>query len=180
MAILSDYQEDEEETKLKPNSNPSSSSSSKTLSFNATFDPRNPIGIVERMFDFLVKETDFMVEDTAEKEIMAVVKSAKDKIRKKIAGEREREASLRGNENKRLKEEKKPEVKEENKVEVKKEMKTEVNKEIKPEVKDEPMEVEKEEESGARGINLFRLLFISFLCLLITVKGISCGEYRKA
>ncbi|KAJ9139753.1 hypothetical protein P3X46_030457 [Hevea brasiliensis] len=143
MAIISDYQEDENETKPRSNSNPSSSSSSKTLSFNATFDPRNPIGIVERLFDFLVKETDFMAEDTVEKQIAAVVKAAKDKAKKKMAGEREREAALEGNESKRLKEEKKPDVKEEKKVEVKME--------IKAKAKEVPMEIEKEEESGARG-----------------------------
>ncbi|KAG8653031.1 protein BOBBER 1 [Manihot esculenta] len=151
MAIISDYQDDEKETKPKPKSNPSSSSSSsKTLSFNATFDPRNPIGIVERLFDFLVNETDFMAEDTAEREIVAVVKAAKDKVKKKMAEEREREAALKGTENKRLKEEKKPEVKaEEKKPVIKEEKKFDLNKEVKARVKEEPIEVEKEEESGA-------------------------------
>ncbi|OAY48462.1 protein BOBBER 1 [Manihot esculenta] len=169
MAIISDYQDDENETKPKPKSNPSSSSSSsssKTLSFNATFDPRTPIGIVERLFDFLVNETDFMAEDTAEREIVAVVKAAKDKVKKKMAEEREREAALKGTESKRLKEEKKrevkaeekkPEIKEEKKPVIKEEKKFELNKEVKATVKEEPIEVEKEEpievekeeESGA-------------------------------
>ncbi|KAJ9164537.1 hypothetical protein P3X46_024102 [Hevea brasiliensis] len=138
MAIISEYQEDGKETNPKPN--PSSSSSSKTLSFNATFDPRNPIGIVERLFDFLVNETEFMAEDTAEKQIVAVVMAAKNKVKKKMAEEREREAALTGNESKTLKEENKAEVKEEKKVELEKEIKTKV--------KEEPMEIE--EESGGR------------------------------
>ncbi|KAJ9164302.1 hypothetical protein P3X46_023898 [Hevea brasiliensis] len=138
MAIISEYQEDGKETNPKPN--PSSSSSSKTLSFNATFDPRNPIGIVERLFDFLVNETEFMAEDTAEKQIVAVVMAAKNKVKKKMAEEREREAALTGNESKTLKEENKAEVKEEKKVELEKEIKTKV--------KEEPMEIE--EESGCR------------------------------
>ncbi|XP_050225247.1 protein BOBBER 1 [Mercurialis annua] len=123
MAIISDYQE--EQQPKKPAAASSSSSSSKTLPFNATFDPRNPIGIVEKLFDFLAKETEFMDEDTAEKQIVAAVKAAKDKgKRKKAEEEKERVADL-----KRVKEEKKVEVKEEKK-----------------EVKPEPMEVEKKAE----------------------------------
>ncbi|KDP22144.1 hypothetical protein JCGZ_25975 [Jatropha curcas] len=130
MAIISDFQEDEHESKPAA----SSSSSPKTLPFNATFDPSNPIGIVEKLFDFLVKETDFMAQDTAEKQIVAVVKAAKDKVKKKMAEEREREAAAKQKESKRLKEEEK---------------KVEVKKEVKTEVKEEPMEVDKE-ESGTR------------------------------
>lgn len=139
MAIISDYQEDEHETKPAT----SSSSSSKTLSFNATFDPANPIGIVETLFDFLVKETDFMAKDTAEKEIVAVVKAAKDKIKSIQAEAREREAATKGEESKRLKEEDK-------KVEVKKEVKTDVEEKakVKAEVKEEPMDIDKKEGNG--------------------------------
>ncbi|KAF2287435.1 hypothetical protein GH714_039891 [Hevea brasiliensis] len=159
MAIISEYQEDGKETNPKPN--PSSSSSSKTLSFNATFDPRNPIGIVERLFDFLVNETEFMAEDTAEKQIVAVVMAAKNKVKKKMAEEREREAALTGNESKTLKEENKAEVKEEKKVELEKEIKTKV--------KEEPMEIE--EESGQSGKNVEKFALLCDYCLYFPNKG---------
>ncbi|EEF48949.1 nuclear movement protein nudc, putative [Ricinus communis] len=135
MAIISDYQEEERE--MKPAASPSSSSS-KTLPFNATFDPKNPIGIVEKVFEFLLTESDFMARDSAEKEIVAVVKAAKEKSKRKTAeAERDKAAAL-----KKVKEEVKAEVKQEKK-EVKQER----------EVKQEPTEIEKE-ETGPRGINI--------------------------
>jgi hypothetical protein len=84
MAIISDYEEDQTDTK------PSSSSSRtppKTSTFTATFDPQNPIRIVEGVLDFLGKESDFLEKETAEKEIFAVVKKAVDEAKRKKAAE---------------------------------------------------------------------------------------------
>ncbi|XP_011006348.1 PREDICTED: protein BOBBER 1-like isoform X1 [Populus euphratica] len=84
MAIISDYEEDKTDTK------PSSSSSDappKTSTFTATFDPQNPIRIVEGVLDFLGKESDFLEKETAEKEILAVVKKAVEEAKRKKAAE---------------------------------------------------------------------------------------------
>ncbi|XP_065867968.1 protein BOBBER 1-like [Euphorbia lathyris] len=123
MAIISDFEEERNETES------ATSSVSKTLPFTATFDSSNPIGIVKTLLDFLANESDFLEKENAEKEIVAVVKAAKDKVQRKKAEEKEKEAALR---KAKLKEEQK-------KVEVK---------EKKVESKDEPVEVEKK-ESGA-------------------------------
>ncbi|XP_065864710.1 uncharacterized protein [Euphorbia lathyris] len=70
-------------------------SASKTLSFNATFDYSNPIGIVETLFDFLANESDFLDKDNADGEIAAVGNAARHKVKRKKAEEKEREAALR-------------------------------------------------------------------------------------
>ncbi|KAG6745569.1 hypothetical protein POTOM_050067 [Populus tomentosa] len=86
MAIISDYEEDQTDTK------PSSSSHAppKTSTFTATFDPQNPIRIVEGVLDFLGKESDFLEKETAEKEIFAVVKKAIEEAKRKKAAEEEK------------------------------------------------------------------------------------------
>ncbi|KAG6746630.1 hypothetical protein POTOM_048992 [Populus tomentosa] len=68
MAIISDYEEDQTETKQPPSS---SHAPPKTSTFTATFDPQNPIRIVEGVLDFLGKESVFLEKETAEKEIFA-------------------------------------------------------------------------------------------------------------
>ncbi|KAJ4848394.1 transcriptional coactivator [Turnera subulata] len=121
MAIISDYQEEPNDTK------PSSSSTAppaKASTFTAPFDPSNPIGLVKELVDFLGKESDFLEKETAEKEIAAVVKeAAAEKKRKKKAEER-REAAEKAERTKRAKEEKaakEAEKKTENKEEKKEE-----------------------------------------------------------
>ncbi|CAI0471488.1 unnamed protein product [Linum tenue] len=87
--------------------------------FTATFDPSNPLGIVEKLFDFLAAESDYLLKDVAEKEIAAVAKAAKEKRkRKEEVAEREKAAAAKAaKSNNRLKEEekerKKPEKEEE-------------------------------------------------------------------
>ncbi|CAN1751128.1 Protein BOBBER 2 [Linum perenne] len=112
MALISEYEEED--------------SGPKTTTFTAPFDPSNPLGIVEKLFDFMAAESDFLSKDAAEKEIAAVVRAAKEKRSKKLKREKEaaeKEAAAKV-EAKRLKEEEK-----------------------KPVVK----EAEKKEESGVRG-----------------------------
>ncbi|KAJ8771323.1 hypothetical protein K2173_026500 [Erythroxylum novogranatense] len=79
MGIISDYPVDEMEK--KPGS---SSLSSSTASFSARLDPANPTGIVERLMEFLAKESDFLSKETAEKEIVAVVEKAVKKRKAEI------------------------------------------------------------------------------------------------
>ncbi|KAH8487625.1 hypothetical protein H0E87_026274 [Populus deltoides] len=85
MAIISDYEEDQTDT--KPSSSSSSRTPPKTATFTATFDPQNPIRIVEGVLDFLGKESDFLEKETAEKEIFAVVKKAVEEAKRKKAAE---------------------------------------------------------------------------------------------
>ncbi|XVE64387.1 hypothetical protein DITRI_Ditri07aG0096800 [Diplodiscus trichospermus] len=119
MAIISDFQEEE----AKPST--SSSPPPKPVPFNASLDPSNPVGFLEKVFDFLAEESDFLGKENADKEISTVVRVAQEKSKKKV----EKVAP---------------------KVEIKKE-----ETEIKKEVKSEPMEVDKkddkkEEETSSR------------------------------
>ncbi|KAJ4911402.1 Protein BOBBER 1 [Raphanus sativus] len=71
MAIISEV---EEET--------SSSSRPSILPFRATFDSSNPLGFLEKVFDFLSQQSDFLKKPSAEAEISAVVRAAKEKLTK--------------------------------------------------------------------------------------------------
>ncbi|KAH9779902.1 hypothetical protein WN944_014636 [Citrus x changshan-huyou] len=83
MAIISDFQEDENKPDPKKNPSASASSSSpssaKTSSFSATLDPSNPLGFLEKAFEFVAKESDFLTKDAAEKQIVAAMRAAKEK-----------------------------------------------------------------------------------------------------
>ncbi|WZY75908.1 protein BOBBER 1 [Brassica rapa] len=70
MAIISEV---EEET---------SSSQPSTLPFRATFDSSNPLGFLEKVFDFLSQQSDFLSKPSAEAEIAAAVRAAKEKSTK--------------------------------------------------------------------------------------------------
>ncbi|CAI0449941.1 unnamed protein product [Linum tenue] len=102
MALISEYEE--EESPAQPST------------FTAPFDPSNPLGIVEKLFDFLAAECDYLSKDAAEKEIAAAAKAAKEKRRRKEEAVAEREkadAAKASLSNKRLKEEVKEEKKKE-------------------------------------------------------------------
>ncbi|KAB2014057.1 hypothetical protein ES319_D09G199500v1 [Gossypium barbadense] len=120
MAIISEFQEEE--------ARPSASSSPKAVPFNASLDPSDPVGFLEKVFDFLAKETDFLEKENFDKEIAVVVRVAKEKRKQKV----EEVAP-------------KVEIKEE---EVKKE------KEIKEEVNREAMEVDKNEDQSSSGLKV--------------------------
>ncbi|KAG8484216.1 hypothetical protein CXB51_023779 [Gossypium anomalum] len=120
MAIISEFQEEE--------ARPSASSSPKAVPFNASLDPSDPVGFLEKVFDFLAKETDFLGKENFDKEIAAVLRVAKEKHKQKV-------------------EEVAPKV-EIKKEEVKKE------KEIKEEVKREAMEVDKNEDQSSSGLKV--------------------------
>ncbi|KAJ0251530.1 Protein BOBBER 2 [Hirschfeldia incana] len=63
MAIISEMQEE-----TRP-----------SVPFNASLDPSNPLGFLEKALDFIGKESDFLLKDSAEKEIAAAVTVAKKK-----------------------------------------------------------------------------------------------------
>ncbi|CAH8275111.1 unnamed protein product [Arabidopsis lyrata] len=49
--------------------------------FSASFDPSNPIGFLEKVLDVIGKESNFLRKETAEKEIVAAVRAAKERLR---------------------------------------------------------------------------------------------------
>ncbi|KAF8114856.1 hypothetical protein N665_0033s0046 [Sinapis alba] len=69
MAIISEVEEE-------------SSSRPSMLPFRATFDSSNPLGFLQKVFDFLGEQSDFLKKPSAEEEISAAVRAAKDKLRK--------------------------------------------------------------------------------------------------
>ena len=72
-----------------------------SLPFNASFDPSNPLGLLEKVLDFIGKESDFLLKDAAEKEIATAVTAAKKRLRE---AKKEQKESLKPLE-KKLKEE---------------------------------------------------------------------------
>lgn len=180
MAIISDYEEKEEIPKpKKPSSSsaPSSSSSAKPSQFNANFDPSNPLGFLEKVFDFLANETDFLSRDRVEKDIETVVRRAVEKRKKQ-----EESLELKGKAEKRIKEEARS-VKQEVKA-VKEEPTTVPSPpEEKVGVKlEEHKEGEKKEENGPRGEHsssstcLFFIFPICYLCWIGFIDIVTSGR----
>ena len=135
MAIISDYEEDQTDTKPLPSS---SRTPPKTSTFTATFDPQNPMRIVEGVLDFLGKESDFLEKETAEKEIFAVVKKAVEEAKRKKAAE---EAKVKAAEEAKVKAAEEAEVKAQSK-------RLKVEKEKEKEKKEKMDENENKEESA--------------------------------
>ncbi|KAK8599903.1 hypothetical protein V6N13_060290 [Hibiscus sabdariffa] len=121
MAIISEFQEEE----AKPSTS-SSPSPPKAVPFNAILEPSDPVGFLDKVFDFLAKESDFIRKENVDKEVAAIVRAAKERSKKV--------------------EEVVP------KVEIKEDVKKE--KEIKEEVKREPMKVDKKEEDSSSGLKV--------------------------
>ncbi|CAG7909883.1 unnamed protein product [Brassica rapa] len=69
MAIISEVEEE-------------SSSRPSMLPFRATFDSSNPLGFLHKVFDFLGEQSDYLKKPSAEEEIAAVVRAAKEKLNK--------------------------------------------------------------------------------------------------
>ncbi|KAL7106925.1 hypothetical protein ACP275_06G022500 [Erythranthe tilingii] len=70
MAILSDY---EEQYQKKPSPSPSKT-------FNGSFDPSNPLGFLEKVFEFVAKESDLFKSDSLVNDVTAVLRMVKDKV----------------------------------------------------------------------------------------------------
>uniref|UniRef100_A0A7N2MHF1 CS domain-containing protein n=1 Tax=Quercus lobata TaxID=97700 RepID=A0A7N2MHF1_QUELO len=113
MAIISDFEEEQKETKPSTSTPSATTTKKKTVSFSASLDPSSPLGFVEKVLDFLGEESDFLERDTAEKEIAAAVKAAKEKRKKRKAAEVAAAAAAAAEEDKKKK---KAVVKEEPKV----------------------------------------------------------------
>ncbi|KAL2542220.1 Protein BOBBER 2 [Abeliophyllum distichum] len=136
MAILSEYEEDDQK---KP-----TTSSVKKAQFSAELDPSDPIGFLERVFEFVARESDLFKSDSLVKDVNAVVRMVKDKVE---AEEKKRTKELKAKENGKA--EKK--VKEEPPVAAavkKDEVKATVEKEVK-----EESETKEEEKKGTRAPN---------------------------
>lgn len=69
MAIISEVEEE-------------SSSRPSMLPFRATFDSSDPLGFLQKVFDFLGEQSDYLKKPSAEEEIAAVVRAAKEKLNK--------------------------------------------------------------------------------------------------
>ncbi|KAJ4875686.1 Protein BOBBER 1 [Raphanus sativus] len=69
MAIISEVEEE-------------SSSRPSMLPFRATFDSSNPLGFLQKVFDFLGEQSDYLKKPSAEEEIAAAVRAAKEKADK--------------------------------------------------------------------------------------------------
>lgn len=102
MAIISECQEDEQnETQTKASASPSSSA--QASSFSASFDPSDPLGFLDKVFDFIAQESDFLGKETSEKDITSVVRAAKERKKKReeqIASEKKAKAEKRPKEEK--------------------------------------------------------------------------------
>lgn len=69
MAIISEV---EDESSTRP----------RILPFRATLDSSNPSSFLEKVFDFLAEQSDFLKKPSAEEEISAAVRAAKEKLGK--------------------------------------------------------------------------------------------------
>ncbi|TKY74098.1 BOBBER 1 [Spatholobus suberectus] len=91
MAIISDFNEEEQ----KPAHSSPSQSESSSSSFTASFDRSNPVAFLERVFEFIAEESDFLATETAEKEIASLVRAAGKKKREQLKASEEREKAER-------------------------------------------------------------------------------------
>lgn len=64
MAIISEMQEEK-----RP-----------SVPFEASLDPSNPLGFLEKAFDFIGKESDLLLKESAEKDIATAVTAAKKRL----------------------------------------------------------------------------------------------------
>ncbi|KAL3819935.1 hypothetical protein ACJIZ3_005840 [Penstemon smallii] len=101
MAILSDYEEEEQKK-------PTSSASSLKKQFKAAFDPSNPLGFLEQVFDFVAKESDLFKSDSLMNDVNAVVRMVKDKVQAEEKKRKEVKFEGNGKVEKKIKEEAPP------------------------------------------------------------------------
>lgn len=85
MAIISDFQEEEQTTKQSPSS---SQPKPKSIPFTSTFDPSNPAAFLEKVFDFIANESDFFEKESAEKVILNGARAVRVKKAKAVAAEK--------------------------------------------------------------------------------------------
>ncbi|KAK1584387.1 hypothetical protein Q3G72_032529 [Acer saccharum] len=109
MAIISDFQEDEKP--VSDSSASSSSSSPKTTTYSAKFDPTNPLGFLEKVFEFMSKECDFLAMDSSEQHIATVLRAVRERSKKRKAAEEEEDAKAKSLKKKAVTEEEKKTIK---------------------------------------------------------------------
>ncbi|XP_050387790.1 protein BOBBER 1 [Argentina anserina] len=100
MAIISDIQEEQQQKSPQAKSASASASGSASssssgarvaaTSFSTKFDRNNTSGFLEKAFEFLAQESDFMRRPTAERDLVAVFKAVREKERKKMEEERKK------------------------------------------------------------------------------------------
>ncbi|XP_073316641.1 protein BOBBER 1-like [Primulina huaijiensis] len=126
MAILSDYEEDDQKK-------PATSAPPARKQFNAALDPSDPFGFLEKVFEFVARESDLFRSDSLVSDVNAVLKMVKDKVE--------------------LEEEKKKKKSREAKVEVDRKVEKSVKEEVPPQpststaVKTEEVKVEQGSET---------------------------------
>lgn len=146
MAILSEYEEEDQKK-------PTSSATSSRKQFNASLDPSDPLGFLEKVFEFVARESDLFKSDSLVKDVNAVVRMVKDKV--ETEDNKRKEVKIEGN----GKAEKKIKIKEE--VAPSPVKKAELKNEKVKEEKESGSEVE--EKNGRRGNFLFQILVQFFL-----------------
>lgn len=94
MAMLSDL-------KGEARKNPAPSSKQ----FSASLDPSNPLGFLEKVFEFVARESDLFQSDTVVNEVNAVARTVKDRVEGEERKRKELEVEENGKAEKKLKEE---------------------------------------------------------------------------
>ncbi|CAJ1972337.1 unnamed protein product [Sphenostylis stenocarpa] len=89
MAIIADYQEEEQSNATC--SGASALSKSQPHSFSANFDPSNPRDFLHKVFDFVAQTSDFFQKDTAVEEVVSAASAAKVKAAAKSAEKKRKE-----------------------------------------------------------------------------------------
>jgi len=88
MAIISDFNDEEQ----KPtHSSQSQSQPSSSSPFTATFDRSNPLAFLKRVFEFVSEKSDFLATEAAEKQVVSLVRAAGKKRRDQLKASEERE-----------------------------------------------------------------------------------------
>ncbi|XP_056168885.1 protein BOBBER 1-like [Syzygium oleosum] len=84
MAIISDFEEEEEKQPEAKPSATSSASSSAAAEFSARFDPSSPLGFIEEAFEFVAERSDFLAHEAAERDVAAVLRAVREKQKQKL------------------------------------------------------------------------------------------------
>ena len=85
MAILSDYEEEDQKLPQKPTVTPKP--------FSTTLDPSNPIAFLQSAFEFVANEADFFANDSSEKAVADLFKKVKEKHMAEIEKKKKQEAA---------------------------------------------------------------------------------------
>lgn len=86
MAIISDIHEGDHHQKEPHQTkalSASASSAPNLPTFNAKFDPSNPVTFLHQLCEFMARESDFLEKATSEKVILSSVRAAKERKKKR-------------------------------------------------------------------------------------------------